>query len=523
MSRLGRSNGGRVTAALIALALAAVAGFALLAGDDGSAGGETTARPNIVLIVTDDQTMEQFTRRTMPETTRIVADEGTSFSRYWVTTAVCCPSRATMLTGQYAHNHEVLSNPAGYPALVDRENTLPAWLSRAGYTTAHVGKYLNGYGEVDGLGRGPGWDVWRTAFGPMFYDFNVVGTDGEKTRFGFGEEDHFTTVANQIASQQARELGEREEPFYLQIDHRAPHTEGQPESGGRCSGLSIPAPRDEELFADATSPRVPSFDEEDISDKPPFLQGPPLTEGQLDSLDKRWSCALASLKEVDRGVADLERTLGDIGELDDTVIIFTSDNGVFYGQHRIFRGKVLPYADIHHVPLAMRVPARFLSGPAIESVGVPTANIDLAPTILELAGAEPCLSERDCRIMDGRSLLGLIDESDDSWPAERALVFEYEDTAKKRYPVCAYSGVLVGADKLTHHTNAPDESGRCAPQDVYERYDLSRDTYELENMCHPRCPTDQLQTLLEQRLDKLRECAGVKGRDPLSAGGVYCE
>ncbi|HSF01361.1 MAG TPA: sulfatase-like hydrolase/transferase [Solirubrobacterales bacterium] len=145
------------------------------------AGTGAVARPNIVLIQTDDQTYRQLTRSAMPQTRRLLARRGTKFTDYVASTAQCCPSRASLITGQYAHNHGVTSNNVGYAGLIDKGNVLPVWLRRAGYRTIHVGKFMNGYGaavEPDSVVP-PGWDQWHSVLGSREYyryDLHVNGT-----------------------------------------------------------------------------------------------------------------------------------------------------------------------------------------------------------------------------------------------------------------------------------------------------------------------------------------------------------
>ncbi|MGI9020416.1 MAG: sulfatase family protein [Solirubrobacterales bacterium] len=474
----------------------------------------------MILVLTDDQTLAQFTPEAMPQTTALVADAGTRFANLWVSTALCCPSRAVLLTGQYGHNNGVLANSPGYPALVDPENTLPAWLQRAGYTTSHIGKYLNGYGQAgDGLGPGPGWERWHTAFGPYYYGFNIVDSEGARTAY---EGEHATEVLNEIALEEVRELGEQGSPYFLQIDHRAPHTEGENDTGGPCSGYAIPAPEDLELFKDAQPPRSPSFNEADVSDKPGFLQAEPLSEAKVSQLGDRWGCALASLASVDRGVGDLLGALEETGQLQRTVILFTSDNGLFYGEHRIPTGKVVPYPEAHHMPLAIRAPAAYLGEEgAVGEVAAPVSNVDIPPTILELAGAKPCIGEGECRVLDGRSLVPAIAGENDL-PTDRALLYEYRAQDAGGFPTCEFTGVKTPRAMLTHHTRAAIGE-ECVEVDELERYDLDGDPHAEDNLCAAGCPATGEQDELARRLERLEVCAGIEGRDPRPASGEYCE
>lgn len=482
------------------------------------------ATPNVVVVITDDQTARQFSQEAMPRTRQIVAEGGTKFPNYLVSTAECCPSRASMLTGQYGHNNGVLSNHDGYGGMSDPDNTLPVWLQRAGYNTSHVGKFLNGYRQATHTrGAAPGWERWHTVFGSTYYDYDLADSDGHVKARGHRKRDYVTTVLNRIASKQARSLGRKDAPFFLQLDHRAPHTESGQDSGGRCGGIALPAPGDGGLFENAHAPRVPSYNEADVSDKPPFVRRLKRLNAQdKTGLDKRWGCGLATAREIDRGVAEIARVLRSVGELDDTVIAFTSDNGVFYGEHRVFKGKVVPYAPDHNVPFAMRVPRKYLIGGRVGHVGKMVSNIDLAPTIVDLAGAEPCRAPADCRAMDGRSLVPLIQGSG-PWPNDRAIAYEYDNLNAGRYPVCTFTGLWSKSVKLTHYTRVANGGGGCTNRNIFERYNLDSDPDELRNDCAHGCPAGGGQSALEARLSDLEVCAGIAGRDPLPPSGEYCE
>lgn len=510
---------------LIPLALAAAGAVALvLILRPGPTPASAEGRPNIILIVTDDQSARQFSEQAMPRTRRIVADRGTEFTRFWVNTAQCCPSRATMLTGQYAHNTGIFSNRDGYPAMSDPESVLPAWLQRAGYNTSHVGKYLNGYRRsVRDLGTAPGWERWRLHIGPTYYGYDLVDEDGTVKRYGDASRQYSTTVLNRIAEREVARLGERDAPFFLQLDHRAPHTESGRDSGGRCGGLALPAPRDADRFEEVKVPRPPSFNEADVADKPAFIRRlPSLDERNITSLDKRWSCALATLAEVDRGVAGIASELRRLGELDETVIALVSDHGNFYGEHRIFKGKVLPYASASEAPFAIRIPGPLLDGRRAKRVGEVTGNVDLAPTLLELAGAEPCVGDGDCRTLDGRSLVPLI-EGSNAWPRDRTMVLEYAEEQTKRYAVCEFTGIWSKRDVFTRYAAIAARGGDCKEVDIRERYDLRRDPYELRNLCAGGCPDGPRQDALESKLADLSSCAGIEGRDERVDGRPFCE
>jgi arylsulfatase A-like enzyme len=229
---------------------------------------------------------------------------------------------------------------------------------------------------------------------------------------------------------------------------------------------------------------------------------------------------------VDRGVARVYDAVQQAGELRRTIFIYISDNGQFYGQHRQESGKVLPYDEALRLPLVVKAPRRYLGGVRpLTKIGRPVGNIDLAPTILDLAGGEPCPPQGACRTMDGRSLMPLLSRTG-RWPPGRALLTEYRADESGKYATCAFSGIRTRTTIYIQHTRVVDPQTRdCVATDQRERYDLVHDPYELDNLCFGggACPTDQRQIELQARLTDLEDCSGIAGRDPLPAGGHYCE
>jgi arylsulfatase A-like enzyme len=235
-------------------------------------------------------------------------------------------------------------------------------------------------------------------------------------------------------------------------------------------------------------------------------------------------CARASLREVDRGVAAIYRALEAVGERGNTVVVFTSDNGYYYGEHRLGTGKAPPYEESIRVPLLIRVPSAYRNGSArVSRVSEPVGNIDLAPTILRLAGAPPCASPGDCRTMDGRSLLPLLSGNPGAWPAHRGLLVELRQSGGGNAGICAYAGVRVRARIFTRYTAVTDRAtGDCEPAGERELYDLRDDPYELRNLAGRRAHRAE-QRRLSSRLDRLRNCAGIAGRDARLGGRPFCE
>ncbi|HYZ97650.1 MAG TPA: sulfatase, partial [Acidimicrobiales bacterium] len=497
--------------------LAALALLALVAGCGGEESNPAVEpdpafgkQPNVVFVLTDDQDLASYNRRTMPNTVRLLERRGTTFTDYLDATALCCPSRAALITGQYGHNNGVLNNKPGYTTLRDPDNVLPVWLNRAGYETAYVGKFLNGYERAveDKKTVAPGWDHWRTLVGKhSYYEFKLA-VDGEDRKRKYKGR-YLTDVLNRTAVQLIRDELSGETPFFLQLAQLAPHVENG-DSGGRCGTYSVPAPRDRGRFSDAPLPSLPGVEETDVSDKPTFIRElPPLSDRKRAIIERRYRCRLESLGAADRGVKQLVRALRQTGELSETVIVFTSDNGNFHGEHRLPGAKGLPYAEASRVPLVMRVPAAFRGGAPVSSeIDDPVANIDVVPTIVEWAGTETCPEAGDCRVMDGRSLLPLLEGRATAWPADRPIATEFDigkDEIKPgRGTACEYRGVHQGRWTYVRHTSVPDlATGVCAATDQVELYDAATDPYQLENLAGEAADVERRLAALT---DELADC-----------------
>jgi arylsulfatase A-like enzyme len=494
-------------------------------------------QPNIVLMVTDDQTLEMLNNETMPETLRLIGGQGTTFNNAIATTPLCCPSRASMITGQYGHNNGVLENR--YRLLNKKRNVLPSWLKRSNYTTIHVGRYLNGYERVARARTrpAPGWQQWHSLIKPRRYYGYTLSVNGGTVPYPNSPEAYLTTVLTQRAVDMVERFGSKRRPFYLQYDHFAPHVSGGTENGGGCVGAAIPGPQDENAFENHPLPRPASFNEEDMSDKPTFMQSMPrLTPDQIDNMQRRYRCALGSLREVDRSVVAIDQALDAIGEKEETVFIFTSDNGYYYGEHRIPSSKNYPYQEAAHVPLLIRAPRGLLDGvrpPA--KVNEPVANIDIAPTILAFAGSDSCKKPggHRCRTMDGRSLLPLLRREKENYPDDRGLLIEldresgFSSSEDDVSGICAYQGVHASGYRYIEHTEALDPTTSvCAPIHERELYDLTADPNELSSQATPitsTLPPSELQAELAGRLNRLRSCAGIRGRDKDVRSRPFCE
>jgi N-acetylglucosamine-6-sulfatase len=439
------------------------------------------ARPNILVLETDDQTVADMAA--LPKTRALIADRGTSFTNSFVSYSLCCPSRSTLYTGQYAHNHGVLSNnlPTGGFTRLDTSNWLPLWLQAAGYRTMHVGKFLNGYGRDAPPTVPPGFDDWNGFVDPSTYNYFGYTVDENgvlRTHPGLYSTDFITTRANELIA--AAAPGPR--PFFMSVAWLAPHS-GGPRDPDDPPGLATPSPAPgyANAFAATPLPRPASFNEIDISDKPLALQARPrFGPKRIANIQEAYQQRLESLLSVDDAVESIIAELRAVGELDNTLILFTSDNGFFHGEHRVATGKVLVYEPSIRVPLLMRGPGVPRAVKATQLV----TNADLAPTILDAANATPG------RVEDGRSLLDLVGDPGVEWGRE--LLLEAGTAAQ---------GLIVHGLRNYRYKYVEYSDGES------ELYDLERDPDELTSL-HVDPALAQLKSRLAARLHALETCAG---------------
>ena len=465
-------------------------GLLLGAGAAGSAGAGSTqapARPNVLVVMTDDQTVESV--RVMTNVRALLAADGTTFENNFVSFPLCCPSRSTFLTGQYAHNHTVMGNAAptgGYEKL-DGSNTLPVWLQRAGYRTVHIGKYLNGYGRRSATEIPPGWTEWYGAVDPSTYQyFNyTLNENGKTVKYGADAASYQADVYTRKAVDAVRRLAPGG-PFFLSVAYLGPHSGGPRESDDpRNLATPVPAPRHRNRFAAEPLPVTPAFNEADVSDKPAGIRSRPVIgPARVAAITENYRQRLESLLAIDEGVAELLAALRTTGELENTLIVFTSDNGFFHGEHRVQSGKVLHYEPSTRVPLILR-------GPGIPHGALRrqlVANIDLAPTIVSATGATPG------RAMDGRPLQPF---------ARDGLLFSGRDILLE---TTGYSALRSPRYVYVEHSTKEQEL-----------YDLGTDPYELSSL-HASATHAPLKASLAARLTKLRACAGGVCRQGVSVG-----
>ncbi len=537
--------------AIAAGLLAALTTLYLLWGGRAAAqvGPALPARPNFVVIQTDDQTLEQLYAafqpypgapaiRAMPNTLDLIAKRGATFNNYYVSYSLCAPSRASLLTGRYAHNDgdpgniEPDGGYSGFRSSPGWNHNIATWLQADGYRTIHVGKFLNGYGEPPystAQEVPPGWSSWQSVINSdsdhYFYGYELSDNGVLEGPFGdpgswesreYGERDDPgcpTAPANgkpcYYETDKFDELAVRElaatptgTPFYLQLDDTAPHGDFRRPAGPE------PPPRYYDLFDGARLPdnRSEGFDEGNVNDKPRFVrEAPYLTLDEIHTYRVYYEKALASLRGVDDGVRMIVDELGALHLLHDTYIIFTSDNGFFYGQHRILGGKFLAYQPSTHLPFLIRGPG---IRPGTESNEL-ASNIDIAPTVLELAHV------RADRSIDGRSLFPFANDS--SLITPRPVLFEsFVETADVEEnggakpastsgaaahasilaPPRNYEGIILGPYKYIEW-----------PDGEKELYDLETDPYELNNRVRDS-NYFPIRNFLHRELLRLESCAG---------------
>ncbi|MGZ8667186.1 MAG: sulfatase family protein [Solirubrobacterales bacterium] len=530
-------------AAAALLALVVVLG-SRAAGEPASAAPRQA--PNIVVIQTDDQTLAELRAvrvtplgnrvRAMPNTLDLIRRHGISFNRYIASYPLCCPSRSTLLSGRYAHSTGVLRNSAprgGWLAYrrqpIFRHN-LAVWLHRAGYRTVHLGKFLNEYGGPgpDDPTRlvPPGWDVWQTDATDnstrLYYGY-LLNRNGT-IRGPFGSTEYGAMEAkdspdcpliapaggcnyqeDQLTNRAVREIDRATpgRPFYLQLDYNAPHGDHSPPIGPE------PARRHWDTAIDTPLPRPPGFNEADISDKPSFIRDDAEPLGPTDFRRMRidYQKSLESLRSVDEGVGRVIGALRRSGELGRTYVLFTSDNGFFFGEHRLDRSKFLPYEPAIRMPLLIRGPGIRANSSTEQLV----ANVDLAPTIVDLAGAHAD------RSFDGRTLVPFWTRT--ALRTRRPILLESFAKATDITPGGERHG--IGRRRATPSISAPIENYLGVRLDSYkyieyetgdrELYDLRRDPYELRNVV-TEGRYARVRAFLRRQLRRLEDCHGKECR-----------
>jgi arylsulfatase A-like enzyme len=475
------------------------------AGDAPSTLTVTKGKPNILFVLTDDMRLDELQH--MPRTKRAIAEHGMTFDNQFDNVTLCCPARMSILRGQYSHNTGVLTNggtnggfETAYATKVE-ESTLATAMHDAGYTTGLFGKYLNGYPHGASPSYvPPGWDRWSSASrGHVYDEFNyTLNQNGTQVRYAGKPVDYGTDVYSRQTTDFIDHAHGAGKPFFAYLSVYAPHAP------------ATPAPQDAHAFPGLRAPRDASYNEADVGDKPQFIRGLPRLSHQVrahvDALARKRA---QSLQAVDRDVAALVAHLGRLGVLDNTYVMFTSDNGFHLGEHRMKAGKRTAYETDIHLPLLVR-------GPGVrraDHIRAITGNIDLAPTIAALGGATSTHSP------DGRSLAPFLHgqpPNPKDW--RQAYLLEHWTTSGAPRDRSGAAQLepddldQTGAGASVGSGDIPEYQGIRVAGYTYveyatgekELYNLTSDPQELDNLAASADPA--LLALLHQRLDKLRSC-----------------
>jgi arylsulfatase A-like enzyme len=459
----------RRTVLLLASAALAVLFISAITGGPPTAVQTTPVKPNFVFILTDDMRKDDL--KYMPKTRALLGTQGMQFEDAFVSNPLCCPSRATIMRGQYAHNTGVWGNSdgpnsgwQGYKNHGNEQDNIATRLHDAGYNTGLFGKYFNTY---DLTAVPPGWDDWfATSSGDGVFNY-YVNDNGTRAFFGKSESDYVTDVlSRETQSFLDASVGEGK-PFFAYVAPKPPH---EP---------ATPAPRNANAFDGEKAPRLPSFNESAVSDKPPSVRSLPLLSptqiAQIDTLHER---RVESLQSVDELVEAVLNKLQNVGALDNTYVVFTSDNGYHHGEHRIIFSKGKPYEESIRMPLIVRGP-NVQAGTTTDKL---TLNTDFLPTFTDLAGVTTP------EYVDGRSLRPILEGSaTTTWRTailleSRSSIYGIRTSDDRKY--IEYGGAFK------------------------ELYNLKTDPYELNNSYAANSAPADLAT----RLQALKGCDGAKCR-----------
>jgi arylsulfatase A-like enzyme len=461
----------------------------LSAGPTAEAAGAArlASAPNVLLITTDDERLGD--QAYMPRTNRLIAQQGTTFTGI-SPNPLCCPARASILTGQFSQNNGVRSNAGtfgGYDRF-DPTDTLATWLSDAGYTTAFMGKYLNGYTARGAAVPEPGWDFWEPTVAGVYQYLNfAVLHHGRRVAL---TDTYQTDYFSDLGVRTLNRLTRAPEPFFMWQSYMAPHDTCDAASEPFCWGMPVSAERHRRLFQNTPldAATEPSFNEADMSDKPPELASHPRYSGaRIKRLTMKNQARLRTLQAVDAGVARMIAALARSGELANTLVIFTSDNGISMGQHRLVN-KMYGYEEPLRVPFVMRGPGV----PGGKTTRAVATSADIAPTIAALAGVTPTLT------VDGRDLTAVA-QGAPSWSTLliRDGPLKFSDGPEE----WLYRGVRTARYTYLEYQTSTTR----------ELYDRRRDAYEVSSVIDDPRYAAVLQELVT-RLDVLENCAGASCR-----------
>jgi arylsulfatase A-like enzyme len=454
--------------------------------------GDSAKKPNVVLILTDDLNVTQYLDPSrFPKVDSLLVDEGTTFSNYFVTDSLCCPSRSSILRGQYVHNHDVRSNkpPLGgfekFHTNGDESSTIATWLHEAGYRTGLLGKYLNGYPNgAEETFVPPGWDVWASPVrsgGYSGYNYRL-NENGTIVPYGANPPDYMTDVLSRKSGEFIQQSADK--PFFLYVAPFVPHSP------------ATPAPRHADTFPDVQAPRTASFNQADMSAEPQWLRERPLlNDQQIASIDALYRKQLQSMLAVDDLIEHVVDTLRRTGQLDNTYVALTSDNGFHLGQHRLPQGKITAFDEDIRVPLVVRGPG-VPSGKRVDDFA---GNVDLAPTFAELGDAKAP------SFVDGRSLAPAMhgksaDDARTGMLVEHFSPNDQNGRTRRRGGGAPPTYAAVRTDRYTYVEFVTGER---------QLYDLRADPDQLRNIvatADPEVVQDLAQQLASLRTCEARSC-----------------
>ena len=461
------SSGSRVRAAALALAVA-LSGFVGTADVAAEADAAAVRRPNVLVLITDDQRVGTTGRQRALQ--RWFGTGGTEYTNAFATTPTCCPSRASIMTGRYAHNHGVLTAEGEGVDALDHRTTIQHYLDAAGYRTGLFGKFLNEWDVADDPPAFDDWAFYSTNRPSKLYRGNTWNVQGTLRRV----DAYATTYVSRHALDFLSSAADGDRPWLMYVNTVAPHAPFVPE--GRYARAPVPPFR-----------RTRAVRERDRSDKPPYVRAT-RTPRAVAKAHRRGQ--LRTLMSVDDIVGDLFRALKRSGELTDTVAFYVSDNGYMWGEHGLM-GKTAPYAMSVRVPLFIRWPGVVARRATDDRL---VANVDIAPTVLEAAGVPP---DPDVP-MDGRPLTNNH--------ARDRLLLEYWARTGRDTPTWA---ATITARSLYVEYFEPGGRYRLP---FREYYDLRADEFELRNLLGDRTATnDAVPAHVSARLAADRACSGTEG------------
>ena len=452
---------------------------------------ETTqgdSRPNIILIVADDMRADDM--KNMPKTRRLLAGTGIEFTDALSPHPLCCPARAEYLTGQYAHNNGVHHNTGphgGYPALINKTDTIGTWLQESGYQTAFVGKFLNGYSQQPEAAAG--WTRWNPSIDGT-YSFNRT------TFYNDGEPATYTSQADDVAAAFTRlyikDFAKHPQPFFIWTSNVSPHIRATPQGWKQ----PLPSERHKNAYPDLQPPSKndPAY----LNPRKPVIPSEVEYGEVRDShLTEQHRARTRSNLTIDDEVASIIATLKKTDELDNTIIMFTSDNGFMLGEHHRL-GKNKPYEEAMRVPLLIRAGKDINPDQNPRATTLPATTTDITPTILDLADATPR------RLLDGVSfaaaITGDLTETEQRWRNVQ-LIQAGRDYLTEQEAAAGDKGWKWRGVRTSRYTLAftPTPEGDV-PDELTDPFLIDRETdpYELINRAEDPAYSDVLQTLTQQ-------------------------